>query len=149
MMRQLLGAFAVAGLVLAGCANGNDSASDNGRLIEVSMRDNRFDPSTISVKKGETVTLRFTNAGSAIHEALVGDERAQMAHADEMMSETTMMDSDGMGGMHHDGADDAISVKPGGSMDMTRTFDESGALLIGCHVSGHYESGMKATIEVS
>jgi len=146
-MRRPLGALAAASLTLVGCANDAEHAAhDEGRVIAITMRDNRFDPSTVSVKRGETVTFRFSNRGDLTHEALVGDEEAQMAHADEMENSKT---GDDMGDMHHEGADDAITVEPGKSMDMTRTFDEGGEVIIGCHVPGHYESGMKATLTVS
>ena len=54
-----------------------------------------------------------------------------------------------MGGMHHEGADTAVTVNPGETKDLTTTFDRAGTVIIGCHQPGHYEAGMKATVTVS
>ena len=65
-----------------------------------------------------------------------------------------MMDSGtgngAMGGMSHGGSDaEAITVEPGKTGSLTRTFDEAGTVVLGCHEPGHYASGTKATINVS
>lgn len=148
-MRKLLSALALAALLAAGCSNGdNSSASSDAMVIKITMLDNKYEPSEVTVPKGREVTFEFTNKGTVNHEALVGDEQAQMDHAQEMMSSTSA-DSGDMGGMHHSGADTAITVKPGMSDKITTTFDETGTLLIGCHVPLHYEQGMKATVKVT
>jgi len=153
-MRKVLSVLAlaalVAALVAAGCANGDDSktTSEPALVVKITMLDNKYEPSQVTVPKGREVTFEFTNQGTVAHEALVGDEQAQMDHAQEMMSSTST-DSGDMGGMHHSGAGSAITVKPGKSDSIMTTFDKAGTFLIGCHVPLHYEQGMKAAVKVS
>ena len=110
-----------------------------GPSIAEEMREFSFFPAQLSVKRGETVTFRFRNVGAQLHEAVIGDEGAQAAEEQAM--------SHG-GGMGHMGAN-AVEVKPGGTAELTYTFDKVGELLIGCHEPGHYPAGMRATITVS
>lgn len=150
-MRKLLSALALAALVAAGCANGNDSgtaSSEAAVVVKITMLDNKYEPSEVTVPKGREVTFEFTNKGAVNHEALVGDEQAQMDHAREMMSATSAGSGD-MAGMDHGGAGSAITVKPGMSDKITTTFDTSGTFQIGCHVPLHYEQGMKAMVAVT
>ena len=152
-MRKLFSALALAALAAAGCSNADDSgaAATAARppvVVKITMRDNAYEPSEVTVPKGRAVTFRFTNEGTVDHEALIGDEQAQQDHAREMMSSTST-DGGDMAGMHHAGAGTAITVKPGGSDTITTTFDTSGTFLIGCHVPSHYEQGMKATVTVT
>jgi uncharacterized cupredoxin-like copper-binding protein len=79
-----------------------------------------------------------TNSGGTGHEFYVGDEEAQADHKREMQS---------MGGMTHD-EPIGIAVDPGQTKELTMTFDQPGQTLAGCHVAGHYASGMRATITV-
>jgi len=44
---------------------------------------------------------------------------------------------------------EGVSLKPGEAKDFTYTFTEAGQTLAGCHVAGHYDGGMKATITVT
>ncbi len=53
-----------------------------------------------------------------------------------------------MGGMDH-GDDDVLVVEPGEVGELTHTFDESGAVQLGCHEPGHYEAGMVMDVDVS
>ena len=148
-MRKRIGVLALVALVAAGCSDGDKAtAADDARVVKITMLDNKYEPSQVTVPKGREVTFEFTNQGTVAHEALVGDEQAQMDHAQEMMSSTST-DSGDMGGMHHSGADSAVTVKPGTSDKITTTFDEGGTFLIGCHVPLHYEQGMKATVKVT
>lgn len=52
-----------------------------------------------------------------------------------------------IGGMHDDEAN-GISVEPGQSKTLRRTFTVAGCLIAGCHETGHYAAGMKAEISV-
>jgi len=197
-MRRSTGALVVTAIVLGGAAAGcgsHDGSSGHdgegasatttpaGRTIAVTMTDNAFQPTSFRVAKGETVTFTFTNDGKVTHEAVLGDEAAQMDHHRQMTGTTGTMDhhaattgttgdvdhhaamADGgdadhhrksdstapsgsghAGGAMHD--DDAVTVEPGRSGSITHTFSESGTYIIGCHEPGHWEAGMKATVEV-
>ena len=108
------------------------------RTIEVVAEDPyRFDPEDLEVEPGETVTFVVTNEGRQEHEFVLGDEDYQESHAEEMAS----------GEMHHEG--NAVTVAPGATEELTWTFPDSGEVLYGCHVTGHYEAGMVGAIRVS
>lgn len=105
------------------------------------MTDNAFDPDSVAVAAGETVTFRFTNNGAAEHDAFIGDAEAQKEHGEAMAS------GDHSGHNMKDG--DAVLLEPGKTGEITYAFKEGERLLIGCHQPGHYEAGMKAEITVS
>ena len=136
-------------LLLAACGStdddsaGRDSAAD--RTIEVDMVDIAFEPDRLQVEAGETVRFVFRNTGDVAHDAFVGDVDAQADHEAEMREE----DDDGHDGGHGDEPEDAVTVEPGESGELTYTFDEPGTLEIGCHQEGHYADGMKTSIKVT
>jgi uncharacterized cupredoxin-like copper-binding protein len=68
--------------------------------------------------------------------------RSQAAH------EAEMKDSRAMGG-HGEEDEDAFTLEPGGSDELTPTFDQSGTVEIGCHQPGHYEAGMRLFVTVT
>jgi uncharacterized cupredoxin-like copper-binding protein len=121
-------------------ASGTNPTDDATRTIEIEMQDNKYVPETIDVADGETVRLVFTNNGTATHDAYVGDEGAQDDHEAEM---------NGDDGGHHMGDDDALTVEPGDTAELTHTFEASDEVLIGCHEPGHYDSGMRLTVDVT
>ena len=136
----LLAATFAAADTIAACSSDDTSADAAGDRITVQMTDNAYSPTSFDVKKGETVTFEFVNDGQMTHEAYIGDQQAQEDHA-----------TDTMGGDDHSmhmGGDEVVTVEPGKSETMTRTFDEDGPVVIGCHQPGHWESGMKATVNV-
>ena len=114
------------------------SVQPAGRSITVDMREFKFVPAQLSVKRGETVTFRFRNVGAQLHEAVIGDEAAQATEEQAMARG---------GGMGHMGAN-AVEVKPGATAELTYTFDNVGEVLIGCHEPGHYAAGMRATVAI-
>ena len=61
-----------------------------------------------------------------------------------------MRDAEGSehGGGHGGGDEEALTVDPGETGELTHTFEESGSIEIGCHQPGHYNAGMKITVEV-
>ena len=108
------------------------------RTIEVSMTDGlRFDPNTFSVRSGETIRFAITNPTAIDHDVVLGDEALQEMHAG-MMAGGTMQDD-----AH------AVSVPAGQTRELTFTFGAPGKVLIGCHVVGHYEAGMRADVTVN
>jgi uncharacterized cupredoxin-like copper-binding protein len=153
--RPLVALVPVALLLLAACGGDDDDESMAGdepessggestpaeRTVDVQMVDNAFEPTNIDVEAGETVKLMFDNTGEVAHDALVGDAEAQAAHEEEMRA------AEDMG--HGAENDDAITVEPGDTGELVYTFDEPGALEIGCHEAGHYASGMTIDVTVS
>jgi len=107
--------------------------------IAISLSDAfRMEPAAVSVTSGSTVRFVLMNEGVLDHEFFIGDAAAQDEHEAEMQA----------GGMQHD-EPDGVSVAAGSTKTFEYTFEAPGELLAGCHVSGHYAAGMKATITVS
>jgi uncharacterized cupredoxin-like copper-binding protein len=118
---------------------GAASASAAAQRIEVKLTDAlKMDPAEMSVKAGQPVTFVVTNAGAIDHEFYLGDE-AMQADQEKMMQ---------AGQMAHDTAE-GISLMPGETKELTYTFDTAGQTIAGCHVTGHYAAGMKATITIT
>ena len=167
MKKLSIAVAALLGVMAAACGGGgHDAGSGSGstRDVAIEMRDIAYSPTTLSVKKGDTVKFTFTNKGAIVHEALIGDSAAQDAHAQEMASgsSTDSMDSgdsmgstgggsttESMAGMDQGSGSNMLSVDPGKSGTLRYTFDKAGTVIIGCHEPGHYEAGMKVTVTVS
>ena len=116
------------------------SSSAASTRVEVVLTDAlRIEPASMTVPAGVEVTFVVTNTGATDHEFYLGDDGAQAEHEQEMQS---------MGGMGHDDPH-GIAVKPGETRELTFTFAEPGGTIAGCHVTGHYAGGMKASITVT
>lgn len=115
-------------------------AADADRTIEVTALDTMaYEPTTVTVEPGETVTFVVTNAGEAVHEFTLGDQAMQDEHAEEMAE---------MGsGMGHD-EPNALSLEPGETKELTWRFGEAGTVIYACHEPGHYAAGMHGEITV-
>lgn len=112
---------------------------DADRVVDVETVEEggfHYEPDTIEVRAGETVTFRVHNIGEAVHEFVVGDEAAQATHEAQMRA----MASEG--GMMHDDPN-AISVRPGETGELTWAFTKSTAVVYGCHEPGHFAAGMR------
>lgn len=124
------------------------------RVVKVSMTEMAFDPSTIEVKEGETITFVVSNDGEVVHEFNLGTEKMWQSHFDEMMKmmDTGMMTVDKIhhdkmmeAGMMHDDAN-SVLLEPGQTGKITWTFGEKAELGFACNVPGHRESGMVGDI---
>lgn len=135
-MRRVISAGAAIALGACGAGSNSKSADAPVRTIEIEMRDISFSPPAVSVTKGEQVRFVFTNTGKLQHDAFIGDEAQQEEHEDEM------------GGMHHDSADDGVTVQPGESAEIETSFSARGTQIIGCHAPGHYAEDMKVIVSV-
>lgn len=136
----LLAAAFAAATIPAACSSDESETSAEGQTITVQMTDNQYSPTSFDVEEGETVTFEFVNEGQMTHEAYIGDEAAQEDHATEMMGDD--------GHSMDTGDNDTVTVEPGDTATITHTFDETGTVIIGCHQPGHWESGMKAMVNV-
>jgi uncharacterized cupredoxin-like copper-binding protein len=150
------------------------AAAEATRTIELKMTDElTFEPATINVKKGETITFKVTNAGAMAHEMTIGGEPSQDLHEAQMlammmgdsgdMEDMEGMDHAAMGHATHGEAKEAPSadeiakldkkapafkslhLDPGQTGELTWSF-EGEPPLIGCHLPGHYDGGMKGEI---
>jgi uncharacterized cupredoxin-like copper-binding protein len=109
------------------------------RTVRVTMSDAmRFDPSQLTIKRGETVTFVVHNAGKLMHEFVIGTPAALDAHAQMMKKHP---------GMEHD-EPYLAHVAPGRTQHISWTFNQAGEFLAGCLVAGHWDAGMKATLQV-
>ena len=104
------------------------------RIAPITMTDAlKFDPSTESAAPGETVSFVLINAGAATHEFQVGPETGVAANQVDGKSVREVADIDG-----------------GHVAELTYTFPTtSAAYAFACHVPGHYEAGMKGTVDLT
>ena len=118
-------------------------AADADRTIEVDANDDlTYDPPSIEIQAGETITFVITNTGQAVHEFTLGDEALQDEHEEEMAE---MMEE---GEMTMEDEPNALSLDPGETGELTWHFTSSGELLYGCHEPGHYAGGMVGDITI-
>ncbi|WP_370327605.1 plastocyanin/azurin family copper-binding protein [Euzebya sp.] len=117
-------------------------AGEASRTIEIEADDDfTFDPAEVEVEAGETVTFSVTNVGQLEHDFTLGDAETQQAHEEEMAE---------MDDMDHGAAEpNALTIPPGETVETTWTFTQPGEILIGCHVPGHYDAGMRGTVTIA
>ena len=116
------------------------------RTVDVKMLDTlMFEPSSVEVMPGETVTFKVTNTGGQNHEFIIGDQKFQDEHEKEMAEMS--------GGKPFSMADEpfGINIKPGQTEEVTWTFpDKAGeAIYFACHEPGHSTAGMKGDFKVA
>jgi uncharacterized cupredoxin-like copper-binding protein len=150
--RNLLIATASIALIATACGDTDSSdrsaAGDDVRTVEIDMVDIAFKPDTLEVEQGETVRFVFSNRGEVVHDAFIGNADAQADHEAEMR-EADENDDDGHDGGHDEDNSDAVAVDPGDEAELTHTFDDTGTIEVGCHQPGHYDDGMKITVDVA
>lgn len=115
-----------------------DSAEADREVTVSASDDLEFDPASIEVSAGEVVTFVIRNVGKTAHEFVLGDMAYQQEHEKDMAES----------GHHMSEMDNAVTIEPGETGELTWRFDETGTILYGCHEPGHYEGGMVGTIEV-
>ena len=118
---------------------GPADADEATRTIEVTAGDNVFEPSSITVAPGETVTFVVTNTGQADHEFVLGDSAMQQQRA--------MMRSH-MGSVTPHDMSNAIHLKPGETKQLTWRFGDT-RLEYACHEAGHYDAGMRGDVAIA
>ncbi|MGE0282311.1 MAG: plastocyanin/azurin family copper-binding protein [Rhizobiaceae bacterium] len=114
------------------------------RTINVVMKDKSdggmvFEPSTIAVRQGETIRLRFLNRGEQDHEFVMDTHEAVMEHK-ELMAKFPEMEHDDP---------NAVRLKAGERGEILWTFANAGEFSFACLIPGHYEAGMKGALKVS
>jgi uncharacterized cupredoxin-like copper-binding protein len=132
-----------AGLVigLSGCGGGAAADNDEPGIIEISIDGFHFVPDSFSVQQGDSVRFLISNPDSIGHELFIGTiaEQAQRRTA----APSTPADDETV---THFGYGIYVPAFSEGELDYT--FSSDSDLLIGCHLPGHWEAGMVATIDV-
>jgi uncharacterized cupredoxin-like copper-binding protein len=111
------------------------------RTINIEASDDKFAPSEITVKQGETIRFVVTNTGKHVHDFNIGDMTSQQEHA-QMMAK--------MPDMHDDDDPTARTIKRGEVARIAWTFNKIPAdpIEIDCLVPGHYEKGMMIKVNL-
>ncbi|SCY38126.1 Uncharacterized copper-binding protein, cupredoxin-like subfamily [Nitrosospira sp. Nl5] len=113
------------------------------RTIEITMVENRFKPSEIKVKQGETIKFMLKNAGKKKHEMMIGTPEEIDKHG-KMMKKFPDKE--------HPDEPNMITINPGETGELVWHFTEAGAVNFACPMPGHFKgmnfSGMKGTIDV-
>jgi uncharacterized cupredoxin-like copper-binding protein len=135
------------------------------RTIEVTLGDMYFEPTSLNVKRGETVRFVLVNKGQLLHEFNLGDAAMHAAHQQEMLKmaasgmltptgmkhDMTGMDhgmAHGNGAMKHDDPNSML-VEPGKTAELTWTFADATGLEFACNIPGHYQAGMVGKVAIS
>ncbi len=138
-------ALGLMGLALAASAAcGENAQADpasgdpNATIIDISIKNLRFTPSTVNVPAGKTVRINVTNQDATEHDLLV-----KGLHIEKVGAAT---------GAHHAGATEdmlVVHVIANGSGSITFKADEKGTYSFSCTVPGHEAAGMVGTMTVN
>ena len=133
--------------------------NDVTRVIEVKMYDNYYEPSSIQVKKGETVKIIVKNLGELVHEYNIGTKKMHIDHQPEMarliehdillgdridhkkMKEMSKKDHS----LAHSHSN-SVMLEPQTKGEIIWKFSKDIELEMACNIPGHYESGMVGKI---
>ena len=109
------------------------------RTVTMDMSDEmRFFPSTLTVKRGETVRFVVGNKGAIMHEMVIGTLADLRKHA-ELMKKLPDMEHDEPYMAH---------VRPGTTQEIIWQFNRAGEFNYACLVAGHFEAGMMGKVIV-
>jgi uncharacterized cupredoxin-like copper-binding protein len=134
-VRKLLSSGAVA-LALASTAACSLGPGPGPRTVEITIRHSGFDPSSLSFPAGTSVRFVIRNTDPIDHEFILGDQEVQDRH--ETGTEP-----------HHGEIPGEVSIPAGQTAITTYRFSESGMLLFGCHLPGHWDYGMRGLVTVN
>ncbi len=113
------------------------------RTVEITMVDNRFDPSEVKAREGETIKFLLKNSGKKKHEMMIGSSEEIDKHGRTMKK---FPDAE-----HHD-QPNMITVEPGKTGELVWQFTKAGTVDFACPLPGHFKGmnfpGMKGTIKV-
>jgi uncharacterized cupredoxin-like copper-binding protein len=123
----------LAPLLFAACSG---AKSDSLQTAAVNINHSRFDPGDFHFRPGSTVRFVIHNADPIDHEFILGDALVQNRHENGTEKK-------------HGAVPGEVSVPAGETRTTRYTFTSRGPLIIGCHLPGHYNYGMRAEVIVS
>ena len=98
----------------------------------------RFTPSSIKVKRGETIKFVLTNTGQMKHEMVLGTIKELKEHAALMLKFPDMEHAD----------PNMVTVEPGKTGELVWRFTKAGTFDFACLQPGHFEAGMVGKVAV-
>ena len=134
------------GVLLVACSPTGarrDVPAGTDRVVELSIEGMHFIPDRIEVRAGELVAFMVTNPNDIPHELYIGTEADQVAHAAMHMAAAASAQAQ----VPHGGY--GIFLAPHETGVVSYRFDTAGPILLGCHLPGHWEAGMKAIVTVT
>lgn len=115
-------------------------ASKVSRTINVDMVSGmRFKPSSIQVKRGETIRFVLKNTDSVKHEFSLGTQKELLEHY-ELMKKFPDMEHD---------EPNKLSLAPGKQGEVIWQFTKADAVDFACLHPGHFDAGMKGRVIVA
>jgi uncharacterized cupredoxin-like copper-binding protein len=133
-VRKFLAAGAAV-LALAGAAACSPGPGSGQRTVEITILHSRFHPSELSFPAGTTVGFVIRNTDPIDHEFILGNQEVQDRH--ETGTEP-----------HHGAIPGEVSISAGETATTSYRFSDSGMLLLGCHLPGHWDYGMRGLVVV-
>jgi uncharacterized cupredoxin-like copper-binding protein len=124
------------------------------REVNIVLKDWIFLPDPVDVVPGETVLLHVVNGGLEIHELVIGDQAVQDAwEAAEAATANAPPGPTPVVSVPSEVAGIRVVVPSGQRVDVTWTVPSIATavsqLLLGCHIPGHWQKGMRATFRVA
>jgi uncharacterized cupredoxin-like copper-binding protein len=107
------------------------------RTVVLTAHHSRFSPARVEVAAGTTVRFVVRNEDPIDHELVVGDDQTHRRH------------EAGREAHHHGEVAGEVSVPAGDTAATTYRFDRPGRVLLGCHLPGHWDYGMRGVVLVS
>lgn len=115
-------------------------ASKINRSLKIDMTDAmRFTPSSITVKRGETIKFVITNSGKLKHEFVLGTDAELKEHAELMKKFPEMEHAE----------PNMLTLAPGAKGEVIWQFTSSGKVSFACLQPGHFDAGMKGAVKVN
>ena len=105
--------------------------------VVVTAHHSRFSPAKVEVRAGTTVRFVVRNLDPIDHELIVGDAATQRRH------------EHGRDAHHHGDVAGEVSVPAGATASTTYRFSRPARVLLGCHLPGHWDYGMRGVVVVT
>jgi uncharacterized cupredoxin-like copper-binding protein len=124
------------------------------REVNIILKDWLFLPDPVDVVPGESVLLHVVNGGLEIHEVVIGDQSVQDAwEVAESAAANPPPGPTPVVSVPADRAGIRVVVRSGQRVDVAWTVPADaatvGRLLLGCHIPGHWEKGMRAMFRIA
>jgi hypothetical protein len=119
------------------------------RQVNVILRDYVFVPGTVDLVPGETITLNVVNGGLDVHELVLGGQAVQDAwEAVEEVAANPPPGPTPAVSVPPEVAGLRVVVRSGETRTVTYDVpaDITEQLLLGCHISDHWEKGMAGAV---